>query len=299
MDHHADHRSSDLLEPVEFDSDDAADFYDELPLWSAPFGLMALDQIPLGRSLTILDVGCGTGYLAIELAERCGPDATVYAVDPWHAATERLARKVAQRGLRNVVIVGRDASTLDLPDDSIDLIVSNLGVNNFDDPAPVLETCARIAKPGATFVLTTNVVGHMREFYDIYRGVLARLQRSDIVDALDRHIAHRATVDGLRDLLATAGFRVTHVETGEFRWRFVDGSALLRHYFIRLGFVAGWQSILGTEDIPVVFAALEHDLNEHAREHGELALTIPMACVTAVRVGRSKARVSAPGFHDG
>jgi arsenite methyltransferase len=285
MEHRAEHPSSDVLQPVEFGSGDTADLYDELPVWSAPFGLLALDRIPLGRHLAILDVGCGTGYLAIEPAERCGPGSTVYAVDPWHAATQRLARKVAQRGLSNVVILEQDASTLDLQSDSIDIVVSNLGVNNFDNPTLVLETCARVAKPGATFVLTTNVVGHMREFYNIYRGVLARLERLDLVDALDRHIAHRATVDGLRDLLVTAGFDVTHVETGEFRWRFADGSALLRHYFIRLGFVAGWQSFLRTEDIPVVFDALERDLNEHARAHGELALTIPMVCVTAVRTG--------------
>jgi len=285
MDYRMDHPSLDVLEPVEFDPGDNADLYDELPLWSAPFGLLALDRVPLGRDLAILDVGCGTGYLAVELAERCGPGTTVYAVDPWHAATERLARKVAQRGLRNVVIIEQDAATLDLPSDSIDVIVSSLGVNNFDSPALVLETCARLAKPGATFVLTTNVVGHMQEFYDIYRGVLARLERLDLIEALDRHIAHRATVDGLRDLLTRAGFGVTDVETGAFRWRFADGSALLRHYFIRLGFLAGWQSFLETADIPVVLGALERDLNEHAREQGELALSIPMVCVTAVRTG--------------
>ena len=275
--------SLDDLEPVEFESSEAADLYDELPLWSAPFGLMALDRVPLGRDLAILDVGCGTGFLTIELAERCGPGTTVYAVDPWHAAIERLARKVAQRGLRNVVILEQDASTLDLPSDSIDVIVSNLGVNNFDNPALVLETCARVAKPGATFVLTTNVVGHMREFYDIYRTVLARLERVDLIDALDRHIAHRATVDGLRDVLATAGFDVTDVHNGTYRWRFADGSALLRHYFIRLGFIAGWRSLLTAEEIPIVFGALERDLNDHAREQGELALSIPMVCITAIR----------------
>ena len=34
--------------------------YDELPLWSAPFGLLLLDRVPLRADITILDVGCGT-----------------------------------------------------------------------------------------------------------------------------------------------------------------------------------------------------------------------------------------------
>ena len=57
------------------------DDYDELPLWSAPFGLWLLDRVPVRPGLTILDVGAGTGFLTIELAQRCGAESTVIAVD--------------------------------------------------------------------------------------------------------------------------------------------------------------------------------------------------------------------------
>ena len=50
--------------------------------------------------------------------------------------------------------------------------VSNLGINNFNDPVAVLRACFRVAKPDATVVVTTNLVGHMAEFYEPYRTVL-------------------------------------------------------------------------------------------------------------------------------
>jgi arsenite methyltransferase len=88
----------------------------------------------------------------------------------------------------------QDAATLDLPDASVDVIVSNLGINNFADPGAVLQTCFRVARPGSTLLLTTNLVGHMAEFYDVYRAVLIELGLLDRLATLDAHINHRGTV---------------------------------------------------------------------------------------------------------
>ncbi|MEX0643555.1 MAG: methyltransferase domain-containing protein, partial [Pirellulales bacterium] len=175
------------LEEIDYKTPEFGDLYDELPLWSAPFGLMLLEQVALRPGMTILDVGAGTGFMTIELAQRCGPDAKVIAVDPWTAAVERLTRKVAHLGTQNVRTLLQDAATVDLPDASEDLIVSNLGINNFDDPEAALRSCFRVAKPGAGLLLTTNLVGHMGEFYEAYRSVLVELGFADRLAALDAH----------------------------------------------------------------------------------------------------------------
>src|SRR5947209_7079368 len=109
-----------------------------MPLWSAPFGLMLLEQVPLRTGMTILDVGAGTGFMTIELAQRCGPDARVIAVDPWAAAMKRLSRKLDHLGIQNVRAIVEDVAAIDLPSASVDLIVSNLGISNFDDPDAAL-----------------------------------------------------------------------------------------------------------------------------------------------------------------
>jgi len=257
------------------------DFYDELPLWSAPFGQMLLERVPLEPRLTIVDVGAGTGFLSIELAQRCGPAATVFAVDPWASAGARLKRKLAYLGVTNVRVIEQDAAALDLPPASVDLVVSNLGVNNFENAGAVLAACRRALKPSGRLVLTTNLVGHMQEFYDEYRATLAELALADRLPALDAHVAHRATVASTRALLEGAGFAVRDTVTGSFRMRFADGSALLAHRFIGFGFLPGWRAIAGAENEARVFAALEARLNARAAAGGELALTIPMALVEA------------------
>jgi protein-L-isoaspartate O-methyltransferase len=53
---------------VNFDLDKMADVLDELPLWSAPFGLRLLDYVNYKPAISVLDIGCGTGFPLTELA---------------------------------------------------------------------------------------------------------------------------------------------------------------------------------------------------------------------------------------
>lgn len=247
---------------------EVADNYDELPLWSAPFGQLILERVPLRRGQTIVDIGAGTGFLTVELAQRGAP-ARVIAVDPWAEAMKVLRRKVTYLGLTNVELLVSDAAALDLPSGSVDIVVSNLGVNNFDNAATVLAECHRVLRPGGRLLLSTNLVGHMAEFYDVLREVL------DDHEQLDTHVNQRATRDGTLALLTGAGFTASVSGQGSFTMRFADGTALLDHYFIKLGFLDGWRSIASAEDL----TAVEEVLNRR----GEVSLTIPMACFEGVR----------------
>lgn len=282
------------LDPIDYTAPGFGELYDELPLWSAPFGLLLLDHVPLKPGLTFLDIGAGTGFLTIELAERCGPTTRVIAVDPWRAGMAQLQRKITRRALQNITLLEQDASTIDLPDSSVDVVVSNLGINNFDDPAAVLRTCARVTRPGAPLLLTTNLAGHMAELYAAYREVLIDLGHEDRLPALDAHIHHRGTVDSVTALLREAGFDEVEVIQRPFQMRFASGSTLLRHHFIRLGFVQGWKAIARPDSVQETFDHLEHKLDTIAHQHGELALTVPMALFVAHRQTATHTRPQAP-----
>jgi hypothetical protein len=84
-------------------------------------------------------------------------------------------------------------------------------------------------------------------------------------------------------MLTRAGFTVYEVTTDTMTMRFAGGSTLLRHHFIRLGFLPAWRAIVTPELEARTFETLERRLNEFAAERGELALSIPMACVEARR----------------
>jgi hypothetical protein len=64
--------------------------------------------------------------------------------------------------------------------------------------------------------------------------------------------------------------------------RFADGTALLRHSFIRLGFLPAWRSVVSPVRQSQVFAELERGLNRRAAQSGGLALTVPFAYLEAL-----------------
>lgn len=251
--------------------------YDELPLWSALFGRLLFKHLPMRRGMTVLDLGYGTGFPLLELAERLGTDCRVYGIDPWEPAQERALSKARSWQVGNVEALAGDAAVLPFPDDMFDLIVSNLGLNNFDDPTAAMRECFRVARPGARLVLTTNLQGHMCEFYEVFEATLLEMGLHALMPALQAHVAHRATVESATALFEAAGFRLCSTHQENEVLRYLDGSAFLRHHFIRLGFLGGWKALLPPEALHVVFVELEKNLNRRAEAQGELAMTIPMA----------------------
>jgi arsenite methyltransferase len=270
---------------LQFDWHDPATLriFDEAPLWSAMFGQMILERAPMQADCRLIDLACGAGFPLLDLAERLGPTCRAYGVDFWMQGLDQARFKITHRHVTNVTLVGGDGVAIPFASGSIDLIVSNLGVNNLADPGTVLAECARVLRPGGSLMLTTNLRGHMAEFYGVYRQFLRDEGRADLLDALQHHIDHRVTLDELRAQIAQAGLTVTEAAEQTFTMRFLDGSALLRHAFIRLAFLEAWVEFLPEGERRPIMAGLEAALNAYAAARGELALTIPGACVTAVR----------------
>lgn len=250
--------------------------YDDLPLWSAMAGLLLLQHVPLSPAIVALDIGCGTGFPAIELAERLGPSARVHGLDPWRPALERARAKAAARGVAQVAFDQGDAGRMPYADASFDLVVSNLGLNNIRDADTAVAECRRVLKPGGRLALSTNLVGHMAEFYDGLEQVLAESGAEREVGALKRHIEGRASIPGVRALLERHGFRLSRVEEAVYALRYADGSALLNHWFTKLGFLDGWRSTVDPNRAAEVFRRLEAALPR------PLVLTVPFAYIEAL-----------------
>jgi arsenite methyltransferase len=260
--------------------------FDELSLWSAMAGLLLLDHVPIQRGIRVLDVGCGSGFPLLEFADRLGSGSTVTGVDIAETALSRARQKARARGIKNIEeIVLADAIALPFDNGRFDLIVSNLGINNFTDPVRVLRECYRVAKSGAVIALTTNLVGHMGEFYDLFRQTLHKMGLQQIVPRLETHIAHRATIDGTKTALRDAGFSFDEVKTTTVSLAYADGSAMLRHSFVRAAFLPAWIEVLKDCDVPAIFQQLEKELNKRAEELGELFLRVPLAYFEAHKPG--------------
>ena len=76
--------------------------WDELPLWSAPFGLKLLEIVNYKKNIKVLDIGSGTGFPLIEIAQRLGETSEFYGIDPWETAIVRLKEKTEFMQLNNI-----------------------------------------------------------------------------------------------------------------------------------------------------------------------------------------------------
>ena len=254
--------------------------YDELPLWSAPFGLALLDAVEIRTGLTVLDVGCGTGFPLVELAERLGPDARLHGVDPWVPAMERLRAKIAAWKLGGrVTLHVKHVESLELAPASMDLIVSNNGLNNVADVPLALSVCARLARPRAQLVFTANLPGTMTALYEAFGRALDKAGVADGRRRIEEHIrARRLPAEELVDLTRAAGFEVADASIHGFRWPFASAEALFGHHFIRLGFLEAWRALVPEEARPEVLRDVAASLDADA-----LRFEIPFVCVSARR----------------
>jgi ubiquinone/menaquinone biosynthesis C-methylase UbiE len=249
----------------------AAAVYDELSFWGSRFGALLFEHLEIRRGIRGLDVACGAGFPLFELAHTHGASSHFTGIDVWHDALVRARDKIEVYGDRNVTLVEGNAQSMPFADATFDLITSNLGINNFDDPPAAMRECFRIARSGARIALTTNLTGHMAELYKIFRAVLP----DELRPALDAQEAHRGTRATIEKLVTDAGFAITRFDESSFTLPFADGSAMLRHPLVNF-FLWGWRGV--TED-RAIYARLEETLNAAS----PLRMTVPMLYAEASR----------------
>ena len=270
-----------LQTQVDMNDPDLAQVFDETSLWGGYFGRLLFENVPLRSHLKVLDVGCGNGFPLFELAHQLGPTCQLTGMDIWEPALQRAAFKKKFYKLENVEIVKADASKMPFGDEYFDLIVSNLGINNFQDPRQVLNECYRVLKPNAEMLITTNTVGHMKLFYSVYREVLKTTGRSALLPQLERQEAHRKTADEIITMFQIAGFHIVNTIDDNLRLRYLDGTSFLRHSLTVYGFLGGWRSILKEEEEKLIFGKIEEKLNEIAEINGDIRFNVPMLLVHA------------------
>ena len=264
----------------DYDSENLIEVFDELPFWAAPFGIKLLDGIRYSKGLHVLDIGFGTGFPLTEVAMRMGKDSMVYGIDPWDAAIDRAEKKIDRYGITNTRIIRGIAEEIPLDDNSIDLIVSNNGLNNVADINKSLSECSRVIKTGAQFIQTMNLEETMIEFYSAMETALTELNLHDCVGKMQKQIyKKRKPLDEYVDQIESHGFSIGSVVHDSFSYKFVDGTSMLNHYIIRLAFLDGWKGIVPKEHQQKVFEAIEDELNNKSALEGEMILSVPFVVI--------------------
>lgn len=250
--------------------------FDEISIWSSVPGNLLLNNLPYGKHKTIVDIGFGTGFPLLTLARRFGESCQVIGVDIWEAAIQKTKQKAIITDIENMKILQNNAIKIDIPDNSIDLITSNLGINNFENPVAVIQECQRILKPNGSLFLTSNLVGTFQVFYDIFEQVLNNFKDTKALEKLKSHISHRATINGTIELFEKENFKISKIIEQQYSMFYADGTAFLNDYFIVMAFMPSWKNIIEPENHQKYFEAIENELNKNAENNGNLELIVPI-----------------------
>jgi len=262
------------------DDHDLISVIDELPLWSAPFGLSLLDTINLMPNINALDIGCGLGFPLIELSQRLGTSCNVYGIDPWESAIKRINLKIKTYDLKNVIAIKGAAEELPFDDNFFNLVVSNNGINNVEDMQQTLLECFRVSKPGAQFTVTLNLENTMIEFYNLLEETLIKNKLAEEVRKMKQQIySKRKPLEDIKKSLSETGFEIKSIKNDSFTLRFLNGAAMFNHSLIKYWFLDGWKNILKPDDLQNIFEQLENKLNSVAKENGEIILTVPFVTI--------------------
>lgn len=132
------HQAADWLERAERQEEEAPD------------KLVAALELKPGDQ--VADVGAGTGYFSWRLARLVGSTGTVYAVDIQQEMLDLLARKMAERGLKNVKGVLGEISDPRLPANTLDLALMVDVYHEFSHPYEMMENLCKSLKKGGRVV---------------------------------------------------------------------------------------------------------------------------------------------------
>lgn len=215
---------------------DYFDQYTERFTSHMPEPLLAMADVPdNGR---VLDVGTGTGIIALDVAARLGQQGKVVGIDLSDGMLATASKKAQQKGLESrTEFLKMDAENLTFEDNSFDAALSLYALRHFPNPDKSVNEIFRVLKPGASIVAavgsppallsTDGVRAAVRRFGSIWRKSTGReLSACEFIDSLiekyipetkDREVTewvehHHGFTGSIKSLVQAAGFK--NIRTG-------------------------------------------------------------------------------------
>jgi SAM-dependent methyltransferase len=258
------------------------------PVYGQRFAALALEGVGAAPAARVVEIGCATGGLTLDLARRANASAHVTAFDESPAFVTRAQARVDAAIAAGTLAAGRvtlrtsPAVPLPVPNASTELVVSSLAVAAFPDAARAARELARVLTPGGRAVVTMPLRGSWAEFLDIFRDVLLDNGTPASVTALEQYVSSLPDTAAAGAWLSAAGF--VDVAVSQSRWEILFKTA--REFFfaplVELGPLSRWKRIAGRgEEMQDLFFFTKEAIDTYFR-----GTAFPVTIVGAVVTGR-------------
>ena len=173
----------------------------------------ALAELTPGE--VVLDLGSGGGIDVLLSAKRVGPTGKAFGLDMTDEMLELARDNQRKSGVTNVEFLKGDIEHIPLPDNSVDVVISNCVINLSSDKDRVIAEAFRVLKPGGRFAVSDivvrgeNIPDAIRRSVELWMGCVA--------GALEE--------SSYRGKLASAGFQNVDVEPTR-----IYGAQDVRHF---------------------------------------------------------------------
>jgi arsenite methyltransferase len=189
---------------------------------------------------TVLDLGSGGGIDVLLSARRVGPTGRAYGLDMTDEMLALARENQRKAGVSNVEFLKGEIENIPLPDESVDVIISNCVINLSADKRKVLREAFRVLRPGGRFAVSDVVVRgevppEIRRSIELWVGCVAGALEEAEFKALLQETGFTEVeieptriyrIDDARAFLEGAGLDVDVVATaveGRFMGAFVRG----------------------------------------------------------------------------
>jgi ubiquinone/menaquinone biosynthesis C-methylase UbiE len=253
------------------------------PDWRERFDTLLSESIKLPTEGRILDVNCGTGAHAIELAEKMRGNGEVIGTDP---SAERLDIARAKAQVKKIDDVAFEQSSPDaLRFDSFefDAVIGDASMLPPEEIEDMLDEMVRVAQPDARVVLKMATRGSFDEFFSIYWEALLGAGLSDAIwGELEALIKARSGISDAENMAVRAGLREVKSFTAKEEFNFETGDEFIESPLIKDVFLPDWFAIIPQEQQEELREQLI-SIIDRERHDGTFYFSIKATLITGVK----------------
>jgi ubiquinone/menaquinone biosynthesis C-methylase UbiE len=236
----------------------------------------------LAPGMRVLDLACGSGHPALDIARLVAPGGSVVATDLVEEMVEATRRRAEEAGLDNLEVRVMDAEAIDYPEASFDAVTCRFGLMFCPNAALTAREVHRVLRPGGRFALSVWDMPERSPGQTVLGEALRRFGRPNpATDFSAPGIYQMAPPGKLEALLEEAGFADVQIESMPLDFEYESLEALWERTMARPGPQRAIAQELSAEEVRRLKVELAQVVRPYTREGVIHLPTTPLCAVAA------------------